>query len=130
MKNLKIITICGFLLINIPMDHISPFLFMFIPFLFLNFLYETLSFDKDFIENFFNLLLIILLIISFFKIFETKKNWVLLSIIIQYLFLIYIFKPNFLKHWLFYLPTLIYLISSMFLIIKLFVLEPKNTNKD
>ncbi len=135
MKNLKAIktaTICMFLLINIPYDHISPFLFMLIPFLFLNYFGEIISFYQNFYESFIsflNLLFIILIILSFIKIFETKKIWIALSLIIQYIFLVYIFKTTFLKHWLFYIPTCIYLLLSLYLIMELFVLKTRNTNK-
>lgn len=132
MKNLKVIKtaiICMFLLINIPYDHISPFLFMLIPFLFLNYLSEMISFGNDFVMDFLNFTLVILLILSLFKIYSSKKTYVISSLIIQYIFLVYIFKTTFLKHWLFYIPTCIYLVLSLFLIMKLFVLKPRNTNK-
>lgn len=131
MKNInqiKIFTLASYLLIIMPYEHIGPFLFMFIPFLFLNYLTETLSFGKNFIVDFLNLLLIILLIFSFINIFNAKKKWVCLSLLIQYVFLIYMFKSANLNYWYYYVPIIIHFALSLTLIIKLFVLKSKDKN--
>ena len=72
--------------------------------------------ECDHLETIKDLILIGLTLTSLYFIFYKKKYYVLLSIIIQYIYIMCIFENEFIKHWYFSLPLSIYLILSFILI--------------
>ena len=90
-------------------------------------LIDFLCLDCDHIEPLKNLFILILVFISFYLLYNKRKYLVILSIIIQYLYLIFLFKINFIKYWYFTIPTIIYTVLSLILLY--FVIFKKNYEK-
>lgn len=116
---LKITVLMSFLIITFPSPHvilpngIVQFLFLFQTFW--SFLYEDFS-QEMVIASLTNLIICISLV---FVILKNKKiNFY--GIIIQFSWIIYVFKYNFLSYWYFIIPTSIYLILSLTLLYFLF----------
>ncbi len=118
LKKIKLATIIAFLVIVIP-GKISLLNFMVMPLILLNFILmlgvEPLT-PSLLIEP----AISVITILSVFYTFSNKKHFVLLSVLIQYLYLIFIFKTKYLDYWYFTVPTLAYLILSFVSIYFLF----------
>lgn len=118
LKKIKLATIIAFLVIVIP-GKISLLNFMVMPLILLNFILmlgvEPLT-PSLLIEP----AISIITILSVFYTFSNKKHFVLLSVLIQYLYLIFIFKIKYLDYWYFTVPTVAYLILSLVSIYFLF----------
>lgn len=125
-KNLKIVTIISFLIIVFP-GKIAFINFIILPLPILNFVL-MLGVDSVDLMSFSEPIISIITILSIFYIFNQKKHIVISSIIIQYLYLTYLFKAKFLNYWYFTIPTTIYLILSLLLIYNLFSHQKKATN--
>ena len=125
-KNLKIVTIIYFLIIVFPCK-IAFINFIILPLPILNFVL-MLGVDPVDLMSFSEPIISIITILSIFYIFNKKKHIVISSIIIQYLYLTYLFKDKFLNYWYFTIPTTIYLILSLLLIYNLFSHKKKAIN--
>jgi hypothetical protein len=123
---LKIAVLIIFLAIMVPVGKISApnggILLVMIVQIFEYFPKDGLKLNIDY-----NAIIAVFVIVSFVFVFIEKKMQILICIIIQYLYLLYIFKHNFLSYWYFTIPTSIYLILSLVLIYCLFF---KNQFKD
>lgn len=128
-KTLKIFIVLFFLIIVIPYEKISFILGLVLAFGIITNFFELLSYSNDFVETFVEFSSCLLTLVSCLFFFKSKKILVVLSLVIQYVFLFSIFKMEYLNYWYYYVPTSIYLVLSLFLIMKLFVLKPRNTNK-
>lgn len=126
-KKLKIVTIIFFLIIVFP-GKIAFINFIILPLPILNFVL-MLGVDPIDLMSFSEPIISIITILSVFFIFNQKKYIVISSIMIQYLYLTYLFKVKFLNYWYFTIPTTIYLILSLLLIYNLFLHQKKPTNK-
>ncbi|MFY8069054.1 MAG: hypothetical protein ACOVMG_03070 [Flavobacterium sp.] len=78
----------------------------------------TYELDTDFFISTFTIL-------SLFLIFNKNKLLVFLGISIQWLWISYMFKTGDLGYWYYTLPVLIYLITSILLIFKIFFKQSK-----
>jgi hypothetical protein len=131
MKNLKItkiITVIFFLIILYPADKISFFngLILILSVLdAITSIFIVNEIDSEFLKILF---IYSFTLISCFTFFKSNKYWIISSVLIQFLYLIFTFRTDYLNHWTYYIPSSIYLILSLFLIIKLFVVKPINTN--
>ena len=108
-KNLKIATIISFLIIVFPgkivfVNAIAIFMGLFNSLLMLGI--EPPNFD---------MLVSLVTIISVFIFFSKKKYLFLLSVVIQYGYLVYTFNSGYLKYWYYVLPVSIYLSLSLLL---------------
>jgi hypothetical protein len=108
-NNLKIATIISFLIIAFPgkivfVNVIAIFMGLFNSLLMLGI--EPPNFD---------MLVSLVTIISVFIFFSKKKYLFLLSVVIQYGYLVYTFNSSYLKYWYYVLPVSIYLILSLLL---------------
>lgn len=114
-KYLKISTIIFFLLITFP-DKLTLCNLLVIPIGIFASLIDLLCIECNHIESFKNLFILLLVFLSIFLSFSKKKNLFLLSVIIQYLFLLIYFKVKFLNYWYYTIPTLVYIVLSLILI--------------
>ena len=128
-KTFKIFILLFFLIIVIPYEKISFILGLVLALGIITNFFELLSYSNDFVETFVVFSSCLLTLVSCLFFFKSKKILVVLSLVIQYVFLFSIFKMEYLNYWYYYVPTSIYLVLSLFLIMKLFVLKPRNTNK-
>lgn len=128
-KTFKIFILLFFLIIVIPYEKISLILGLVLALGIITNFFELLSYSNDFVETFVEFSSCLLTLVSCLFFFKSKKILVVLSLVIQYVFLFSIFKMEYLNYWYYYVPTSIYLVLSLFLIMKLFVLKPRNTNK-
>ncbi len=128
-KTFKIFILLFFLIIVIPYEKISFILGLVLALGIITNFFELLSYSNDFVETFVEFSSCLLTLVSCLFFFKSKKILVVLSLVIQYVFLFSIFKMEYLNYWYYYVPTSIYLVLSLFLIMKLFVLKPRNTNK-
>lgn len=132
MKNIntfKIFIVLFFLIIVIPYEKISLILGLVLALGIITNFFELLSYSNNFVETFVEFSSCLLTLVSCLIFFKSKKILVVLSLVIQYVFLFSMFKMEYLNNWCYYVPTSIYFVLSLFLIMKLFVLKPRNTNK-
>jgi hypothetical protein len=127
-KTFKIFIVLFFLIIVIPYEKISFILGLALALGIITNFFELLSYSNDFVETFVEFSSCLLTLVSCLIFFKSKKILVVLSLVIQYVFLFCMFKMEYLNYWCYYVPTSIYLVLSLFLIIKLFVLKTKDTN--
>lgn len=109
--NVKIITIIFFLIIVFPSPHASLPNFIVLVVMVLQDLFMV---DKNLPSlDFYISILVIISVLLFFS----KKNIIfLISIIIQFFYLIFIFKIENIKYWYFTIPYFLFIIFSLFLI--------------
>jgi len=124
MKNLKIVTIISFLIIVFP-DKIAFINLIILPLSIVNYIMELFYSHQSYFYIFYNLLISIITLSSVICFFQKNKYIVMSSIIIQILFLAYMFKLKFLNYWYFTIPTAVYLILSLILIYSLFFKSKK-----
>lgn len=129
LKTIKILTIFFFLTIVYHGDKISFFNGLSIVLSVLDLVTGLFYINTEYFDHFIHLVIYVVTLLSCITIFKKKKQWIFCSLFIQILYLIYTFKLEYLNYWYYYLPTLVYLVLSVFLIMKLFVLKPRNTNK-
>lgn len=128
-KTFKIFIVLFFLIIVIPYEKISFILGLVLALGIITNFFELLSYSNNFVETFVEFSSCLLTLVSCLIFFKSKKILVVLSLVIQYVFLFSMFKMEYLNNWCYYVPTSIYFVLSLFLIMKLFVLKPRNTNK-
>lgn len=132
MKNLKItkiIIVIFFLIILYPADKISFFnglILILSVFDAISSIFIVNEIDSEFLKILF---IYSFTLISCFTFFKSNKYWIISSVLIQFIYLIFTYRIDYLNYWYYYVPTAIYLVLSLFLIIKLFVVKPINKNE-
>lgn len=129
LKTIKILTIFFFLIIVYHGDKISFFNGLIIVLSVLDLVTGLFYINSEYFDYFILVVIYVVTLVNCITFFKEKKQWVLCSILVQISYLVYTFKINHLNYWYYYVPTSIYLILSLFLVIKLFVLKTKNTNE-
>ncbi len=119
LKKLKIATIISFLVIVFP-GKISFINIMYLLIGIVNSPMNLFYTQNSYLLAVWDFFIILTTIISIFLIFKKNRYTILFSIIVQNIYLGYIFKLPFLKHWDYTLPTFTYLVLSVILIYNLF----------
>lgn len=119
MKNIKVYLIISFLIIIIPGEHVALPIGITI---FIGFIQSIWSvFYEEFNkEMYISIINTFLIIISLLFVLSKNKLINLFGIIIQYIYLFFIYDFKYLKYWYYTVPTLIYIILSIILVYKLF----------
>jgi hypothetical protein len=115
----KIAVLISFSIILIPGVHVSPPIGLFLAFSLLDSLWGVFTEDIN-QEMFVNCLITIMLCCSLLFLILRKKLINLVGIIIQFVWMIYVFEYKFLNYWYFAIPASIYLILSLTLLYFLF----------
>lgn len=129
MKNFKItkiITVIFFLIILYPADKISFFnglILILSVFDAISSVFIVNEIDSEFLKVLF---IYSFTLISCFTFFKSNKYWTISSVLIQYLYLIFTYRTGYLNYYYYYVPTSIYLILSLVLLIKLLILRQSN----
>lgn len=132
MKNLnqlKVSTIFAFLLIVFPgklavFNGITIFIGLFVNVM------EVFYITDDYIFVLKQLLVSIVIILSFGLILSKNKHLNLICIMIQYSYIFFLSEIKFLKYWYYTLPTSVYLILSLTLLYFIFIRKQPETSID
>jgi hypothetical protein len=132
MKNLKLLKtliIFFFFIIVYHGDKISLFNGLILILNVLDKVTGVFDINPNYFGQFINLVIYVVTLLSCITIFKEKKQWLFCSLIIQLSYLIYTFNIEYLNYWYYYVPTSIYLVLSLFLIIKLWVKKDNDNFK-
>ena len=119
-KLLKLATIISFLIITYPGGTLTLSNFLWLLVNAVTSLMDLLCLECDHVEPIKNLSILTIILSSIYLLFKQNKLYLISSIVIQYLYLAYLFETKFLNYWYFTIPILIYLGLSLILVYLVF----------